>query len=69
MAVSTGILVNLLCLRLIVAIGTGFVTDGIKGWFAKITMALIAIHAVICDMDIVAEFKPVFIFVAPDQKQ
>lgn len=69
MAVATGVLVYLLCLRLIVAISTGFMTEGIEGWPAKIAMALIAIHVVICDMDIVAEFQLIFIFVAPDQKQ
>ncbi len=69
MAVATGVFVYLLCLRLVVAIGAGFMAEGIEGWPAEITMALIAIHVVICDMDIVAEFQLIFIFVAPHQKQ
>lgn len=69
MTIATGLLIDNLCLRLVVAVDAGIVVHDLEGWRPELAMTLVTIHFIIRNVDIVAEFQVVFFFVAPNQAQ
>ena len=69
MAVPTGVHAHLVRFRFVVAVDAGFMRDGIERCFAKIAMALAAIHFIFRHMEIVAELQLIFFLVASGKQQ
>jgi len=69
MAVPAGFTIDLLSLRLIMTIHTGFMREPCKRRLAKLAVAFVAIHFIIGDVRIVAEFQRIFILFASAKKQ
>jgi hypothetical protein len=63
-AIAARILADLLLLRLVMAVKTGLMRNGLERRRAKLAMTFVATHFIIRNVDIVAEFKAVFFLIA-----